>query len=90
MSDFLTTERLGPQQSLTPEGFLVIRAVPLARTGPQLYSDQEIPIKGDAGGRIVIDRYRRKSSVPQTIASSERQARHAGSSRRRCIPRELR
>ena len=28
VSDFLTTERLGPQQSLTPEGFLVIRAVP--------------------------------------------------------------
>ena len=69
MSDFLTTERLGPQQSLTPEGFLVIRAVPLARTGPQLYSDQEIPIKGDAGGRIVIDREPDEVFSPATIAS---------------------
>ena len=68
-ADFLTTERLGPQQSLTPEGFLVIRAVPLARTGPQLYSDQEIPIKGDSSGRIVIDREPDEVFSPATIAS---------------------
>jgi hypothetical protein len=69
MSDFLTTERLGPQQSLTPEGFLIIRAVPLARTGPQLYSDQEIPIRGDARGQIVIDREPDEVFSPATIAS---------------------
>ena len=69
MSDFLTVERLGPQQSLTPEGFLVIRAVPLARTGPQLYSSQEIPLRGDASGRVIIDRLPADVFAPSTIAS---------------------
>jgi hypothetical protein len=68
-TDFLTVERLGPMQSLTPEGFLVIRNVPLARTGPQLYSDQEIPIQGDAGGRIVIDRDPEEVFRPSTLSS---------------------
>jgi hypothetical protein len=67
--DFLTTEQLGPQQSLTPEGFLCIRSVPLARCGPQLYSDQEIPLQGDASGRIVVDRLPADVFDPQTIAS---------------------
>ena len=68
-ADFLTVERLGPMQSLSPEGFLIIRNVPLARTGPQLYSDQEIPIKGGADGRIVIDRFPDEVFRPATIAS---------------------
>lgn len=68
-TDFLTVERLGPMQSLTPEGFLIIRNVPLARTGPQLYSDQEIPIRGDASGRIIIDREPEEVFRPQTLAS---------------------
>ena len=68
-ADFLTVERLGPMQSLSPEGFLIIRNVPLARTGPQLYSDQEIPIKGGADGRIVIDRLPDEVFRPATIAS---------------------
>ena len=89
MSDFLTTERLGPMQSLTPEGFLIIRAVPLARCGSQLYSDQEIPFRGDAGGRIVIDRLAGRCLRPATIAILERQADHSRSSRRRCVTREL-
>src|SRR5262252_4684262 len=68
-TDFYTVERLGPQQSLTPEGFLIIRGVPLARTGPQLYSEQEIPIKGDSAGRIVIDREPDEVFRPATVAS---------------------
>jgi hypothetical protein len=69
VTDFLTVERLGPTQSLTPEGFLVVRNVPLARTGPQLYSDQELPLRGDAAGRIVIDREPEDVFHPATIAS---------------------
>jgi hypothetical protein len=67
--DFYVTEQLGPQQAMTPEGFLVVKAVPLARTGKQLYSDKEIPIKGDAQGKIIIDRDPDEVFRPQTIAS---------------------
>jgi hypothetical protein len=73
-TDFLTVERLGPMQSLTPEGFLIVRGVPLARTGPQLYSDQEIPIKGDASGRIIIERLPEDVFRPQTLASLQGKA----------------
>jgi hypothetical protein len=73
-TDFLTVERLGPMQSLSPEGFLIIRGVPLARTGPQLYSDQEIPIKGDATGRIIIDRLPEDVFRPATLASLQGKA----------------
>jgi len=68
-TDFYTVERLGPVQALTPEGFLVCRNVALARTGPQLYSDQEIPIKGDASGRIIIDRTPEEVFRPATLNS---------------------
>lgn len=67
--DFYSVEQLGPQQSITPEGFLVVKSVPLARTGKQLYSDKEIPIKGDAQGKIIIDREPEEVFRPQTIAS---------------------
>jgi hypothetical protein len=43
---FLVTEKLGPNQSLTPEGFLLIRDTPVARCGWQLYAPQEIPDSG--------------------------------------------
>jgi len=73
-TDFLTIERLGPMQSLTPEGFLVVRAVPLARTGPQLYSDQELPLDGDAAGRIIIDRLPEEVFRPSTLNSLQGKA----------------
>jgi hypothetical protein len=69
MNDFYVTEPLGPQQAMTPEGFLVVKSVPLARTGRQLYSDKEIPIKGDAQGKIIIDREPEEVFRPATIAS---------------------
>jgi hypothetical protein len=73
-TDFLTVEQLGPMQSLSPEGFLIIRNVPLARIGPQLYSDQEIPIKGDAAGKIIIDREPDEVFRPATLASLQGKA----------------
>jgi len=69
MTEFYVTEPLGPQQAFTPEGFLVVQNVPLARTGKQLYSDKEIPIKGDAQGKIIIDRDPEEVFRPATIAS---------------------
>ena len=41
---FLTNEKLGPNQSLTPEGFLLIKDTPIARSGWQIYAPQEIPL----------------------------------------------
>ena len=40
---FLTTEKLGPNRALTPEGFLLVQDTPVARAGWQIYAPQEIP-----------------------------------------------
>jgi len=66
---FYTTEELGPSQSLTPEGFLVVRNAPLARTGHQLYSDKELPLTGDSDGHIIIERLPEEVFRDQTVNS---------------------
>lgn len=67
---FYTTETLSPKQSLTNEGFLVCHDVPIARTGVQLYSSDEVPIESKNGEVKVI---RDEESVfdPDTMASFE-------------------
>jgi hypothetical protein len=47
---FYTTEKLGPKQSLTPEGFLLCEEVPIARTGMMIYGPDETPIKAGPDG----------------------------------------
>lgn len=37
-----TTEKIGPNRELTPEGFLLCKDVPVARTGTMLYGPNEI------------------------------------------------
>jgi hypothetical protein len=66
---FYTTEELGPSQSLTPEGFLVVRNAPLARTGHQLYSNKELPLTGDSDGHIIIERLPEEVFRDQTMHS---------------------
>jgi hypothetical protein len=66
---FYTTEELGPSQSLTPEGFLVVRNAPLARTGHQLYSEKALPLTGDSDGHIIIQRDTDEVFRDQTINS---------------------
>jgi len=66
---FYTTEELGPSQSLTPEGFLVVKNAPLARTGHQLYSNKELPLTGDSDGHIIIQRDPEEVFRDQTINS---------------------
>lgn len=47
---FFVTERLGPNRSLTPEGFLLCKDVPIARTGVMDYLEEELPgVEGDRG-----------------------------------------
>ena len=40
---FYSTVRLGRTQSLTPEGYLIIRDVPVARLGEMVYAAKELP-----------------------------------------------
>jgi hypothetical protein len=65
---FYTTEQLGPKRYLTPEGFLVCQDVPLARTGPQLYRDGEVPVPAK-DGVVRIERDEEDVFRPETIAS---------------------
>ena len=54
---WFTTSRLSDHQELTPEGFLLVRDVPIARTGQQLYRDVELPdLIANGDGWIAVDR----------------------------------
>lgn len=71
LSDVFTVEQVGRTQEMTPEGFLLCRDVPIARTGEMLYGDGEVPVEV---GRDRIARITRGQDVllsPGTIASYE-------------------
>ena len=53
---FHTNAIISQNLSLTPEGFLVCKHVPIARTGDQIYYEGEVPITPDQNGSIVITR----------------------------------
>lgn len=71
MSKFSTVEDLGPKQSFTHEGFLIIRDVPIARTGEQIYGPYETPIAAGADGLVHIMRDEAEVFRDQTISSLE-------------------
>lgn len=71
---FYTPERLGEKRSVTPEGFLVCHDVPIARTGTQLYTPEEIPIDPGPDGLIRIERLPEEVFRDETIASFEGKA----------------
>jgi uncharacterized protein len=63
-------ERLGEQQSLTKEGFLLVTDVPMARTGMMLYGPGEVPVDPAPGeGLIYIHREPEEVFRPETMAS---------------------
>jgi len=67
---FYVTEKLGPKQSITPEGFLLCEDVPLARTGEMAYAEGELDdLKGDASGVIYVTRDEKAVFDPIYIAS---------------------
>ncbi|UGB46990.1 DUF2213 domain-containing protein [Frateuria edaphi] len=76
-SRYYTVAKLGPNRSLTPEGYLLCLAVPVARTGEMLYAEGEIlggdgeAIKGDNDGLIRVSRGPEDLFRPETIASFE-------------------
>jgi hypothetical protein len=68
---FYETQKLGPHQSLTNDGFLICKDVAIARTGQQLYDVRELPqgFIGDKEGHVLVDRYEEDVFRPETIAS---------------------
>lgn len=68
---YYTEESLGPNRSLTPEGFLVCRDVPIARTGTLLYGPGEVPIDPGPDKVITIARDPDEVFSPQSVASFE-------------------
>lgn len=74
MARYLITSELGPQRHVTPEGFLICTAVPIARTGEYEYyaSEGMSPgIEPDASGRIISRREPAEVFSPAALASFE-------------------
>lgn len=66
---YYTTAKLGPKRELTPEGFLLCRDVPVARTGEMLYADGEVPIESSPDKLIRVSREAADIFSEATIAS---------------------
>jgi len=62
-------QKLGEHQSMTPDGFLLCTAVPIARTGVLLYADGEVPVEPDGEGVIRVSRDEDEVFAPIAIAS---------------------
>lgn len=68
---FYTTSDISRNRSLTPEGFLICRNVPIARTGEQIYHGSEVPVTPGTDGTVTIVRDEAEVFHPDTIASFE-------------------
>jgi hypothetical protein len=60
--------RISPNQTKTPEGYLILHNVPIARTGTQEYLGSEIGVDTD---RVTVNRVEEEVFSPATIASFE-------------------
>lgn len=63
--------RLSPNQTETPEGFLICLNVPIARTGVQTYLRSELGFEDDPTGLVDVIRSEEEVFSPATIASFE-------------------
>lgn len=67
-----TTEKIGPNKSLTPEGFLLCRNVPIARTGTLIYMVGEVAgLVPDETGFIQVTRSSEEVFSPISMSSFE-------------------
>ena len=62
---------ISPHIDRTPEGFLICRDVPVARTGPQRYLAREMQLDGDPERLIDVNRHPEDVFEPATLASLE-------------------
>lgn len=66
---FYTTVKLSDKRSMTPEGYLLIEDVSLARTGEMIYGPGETPIEPGPDGLVHITRDADEVFRPETMAS---------------------
>lgn len=66
-----TVQKLGPRRALTPEGFLLCEAVPVARTGEMIYGAGEVPIDTGPDNLIRVSREPDEVFRDDTLASCE-------------------
>jgi hypothetical protein len=66
---FYTVGKLGPKQSLTPEGYLLCEEVAVARTGMMIYGPDETPIEPGPDGLTRIYRDDEEVFREETVAS---------------------
>jgi hypothetical protein len=67
---FYVTSTLSDHRALTPEGFLLITDVPIARIGTQVYAANELPaVEAGKDGLIIVERDAEEVFAPQTLAS---------------------
>lgn len=66
--EFLS-EKIGETRERTSQGYLVLRDVPIARTGPMLYAGGEVPVNPGKDGIVRIDRDASVVFHPDTIKS---------------------
>ncbi len=63
--------QLSPHMDRTPEGYLICRDVPIARTGPQEYLAGELGLEGDPERVVVVNRYPEDVFEAAAMASFE-------------------
>lgn len=63
--------QISPHLVDTPEGFLICKDVPIARTGPQDYLAQELMLDGDPDRLITVQRHPEDVFEEATLASFE-------------------
>lgn len=66
---FYTTQKISANRERTPEGYLLIRGTPIARTGVQEYGHGESGITTDKNGRALVSRDEDEVFALRTIAS---------------------
>jgi len=64
-----TAFEIGDNMAETPEGFLLCKNVPIARTGKMIYGPGETPVSTGDAGYVVIDRDAEDLFDEETIAS---------------------
>ena len=68
---FYVVEKIGVKRAFTPEGFLLIEDVPVARTGTMIYGPHETPIEAGPDGLVRVHREPQEVFNPTYIASLE-------------------
>lgn len=67
---FYTTQKISGKRSKTPEGYLLIEGVPLARTGMMIYGPHEVPIPPGPDGLVYVERTPEQVFRLETVASA--------------------